>query len=220
MHYLAPGLRADIVRLVKCGKHLCRGDSEALSTLIANGNFVQEPNWESKEEVDRRWYAAYTTACHEKQVAEHLMIREIEHFLPLYTSKRRRTNGRIVTLECPLFPSYVFVQITRQERVKVLSAPGVLWFVGTSREATPLPSVEIETLRSRLHLCQAKPHPFLAIGEKARVRSGPLAGMQGIVLRHNKSARVVLSLDLIMQSIAVEVDVADLEPLDFRSTLS
>jgi transcription antitermination factor NusG len=65
-------------------------------------------------------------------------------------------------------------------------------------------------------MCHAEPHPFLGIGEKARLRSGPLAGMQGIVLRRAKSTRIVLSLDLITQSIAVEVDVADLEPLEFR----
>ena len=110
----------------------------------------------------------------------------------------------------------MFVRIARNERVKVLSVPGICSLVGTSREATPLPSAEIETLRSRLHMCHAEPHPFLGIGEKARLRSGPLAGMQGIVLRRAKSTRIVLSLDLITQSIAVEVDVADLEPLEFR----
>jgi transcription antitermination factor NusG len=189
-------------------------DSEALSTSIATGNFAQGLTW--AEDVDCSWYAAYTTPCHEKQVAKHLVVRQIEHFLPLYTSIRRWADGRTVTRECPLFPSYVFVQITRQERVKVLSVPGILSLVGTSKGATPLPSTEIETMRSRLHLCHAAPHPFLDIGEKANVRSGPLAGMQGIVLRHDKSTRIVLSLDLIRQSIAVEVDVADLEPAEFR----
>jgi transcription antitermination factor NusG len=144
------------------------------------------------------------------------MVREIEHFLPLYASIRRWASGRSVTRECPLFPSYVFVRITREERVKVLNVPGILSIVGTSRGATPLPTAEIETLRSGLHRYHATPHPFLGIGEKARVRNGPLAGMQGVVLRHNKSTRIVLSLDLIMKSIAVEVDVADLEPIEFR----
>jgi len=198
---------------------LSEGDSEALSTSFATCNFVNEPNWESKEGADLQWYAAYTTSCHEKQVAEHCMVREIEHFLPLYTTIRRRTNGRTVTLKSPLFPSYVFVQITRQERVKVLNVPGILSLVGKGREATPLPSVEIETLRSSLRRCQAVPHPFLAIGEKVRVRSGPFAEMQGIVLRNSKKTRLVISLDLIMQSVAVEVDAADLEPISFASRM-
>jgi len=68
-------------------------------------------------------------------------------------------------------------------------------------------------LRNGLHLLNATPHPFLAVGEKARIRSGALVGMQGIVLRPKNSTRLVLTLDLIMKSIAVEVDIADLEPL-------
>jgi transcription antitermination factor NusG len=187
-------------------------DGEALSTSVTDGSVVLKPVWQ--EAVDRKWYAAYTTACHEKQVAEHLKVREISHFLPLYTSTRRWASGRIVARECPLFPSYIFVQMTREERVKVLSVPGVLSIVGTSKGATPLPTAEIETLRNGLYLTNATPHPFLGVGEKARIRSGPLAGMQGIVLRHNKGTRIVLSLELIMKSIAVEVDVADLEPIE------
>lgn len=184
-----------------------------MSTSFVSGNSVQEPAREWKEDTDRNWYAAYTAPCHEKQVAEQFAVRQVEHFLPLYTSIRRWASGRTVTRQCPLFPNYVFVQVARKERGKVLSVPGILSLVGTSRGATPLPTVEIETLRSRLHMCQAVPHPFLGIGEKARIRGGPLAGMQGIVLRHPKSTRIVLSLDLIMQSVAVEVDLADLEPI-------
>lgn len=185
-----------------------------MSTSVANRVFAREPIREEQEE--RGWYAAYTVPCHEKQVTRHFMVREIEHFLPLYTSIRRWASGRTVTRECPLFPSYVFVHITRKEQGKLLSVPGVLSLVGTSRGATPLLIAEIETLRSGLHLYHATPHPFLDVGEQARVRSGPLAGMQGIVLRHNRSTRIVLSLNQISQSIAVEVDVADLEPVEFR----
>ncbi len=158
-----------------------------------------------------RWYAAYTSPCHEKQAAAHLAVRGVEHFLPLYTSIRRWTSGRVVSRQCPLFPNYVFVQVARSERAKVLSIPGVLSIVGTSREGTALPSAEIETLRNGLLLHDAMPHPFLNVGEKVRIRKGALAGMEGIVLRGNKSARIVLSLDLIMKSISVEVEAVDVE---------
>ena len=161
----------------------------------------------------RHWYAVYTSPCHEKQVAEHLRVREIEHFLPLYRSTRRWRNRSTVTLERPLFPSYVFVQACREDRRRVLSVPGILSIVGTSREAVPLPDSEIETLRSGLHLRNAEPYPFLKIGEIARIRSGPLAGLQGVILRQKKQTRLILSLDLIMKSVAVEVDAADLEPV-------
>jgi transcription antitermination factor NusG len=190
------------------------GDGEALSTLLTNGDVAPKSIWQG--ESDCRWYAAYTVSCHEKQVSEHLKARGIEHYLPLYTSIRRWASGRIVTRECPLFPSYVFVQMCREERGRVLSVPGILSMVGTSKGATPLPTSEIETLRSGLHRYNATPHPFLGIGERVRILSGPLAGMQGIVLRHHGGTRIVLSLDLIMKSIAVEVDEADLEPITPR----
>ncbi len=163
------------------------------------------------EDAGLRWYAAYTSPCHEKQAAAHLGARGVEHFLPLYTSVRRWTSGRVVRRECPLFPNYVFVQLAREERAKVLSAPGILSIVGTSREGAALPSAEIEALRKGLLLHDAMPHAFLKVGEKVKIRNGALAGMEGIVLRGNKSARVVLSLDLIMKSISVEVEAADVE---------
>jgi transcription antitermination factor NusG len=108
--------------------------------------------------------------------------------------------------------------MAREERVKILSAPGVLSIVGTSKGATPLSSIEIETLRKGLDLHNAAPHPFLAVGEKGRIRSGSLAGLEGIVLRHKNSTRIVLTLELIMKSVAVDVDIADVETL--RPTIS
>ena len=164
-------------------------------------------------EDGRRWYAVYTTPFHEKQAAEHLGVHEIEHFLPLYSLARRWKDGRRVILELPLFPNYLFVNACRAERIRVLRTPGVLSIVGTSRGAVPLPTTEIESLRNSLHLYNAAPHPFLNVGERARIRNGALAGMQGIVLRHKNSTRIVLTLDLIMRSITVELDAGDLEPL-------
>lgn len=161
----------------------------------------------------RNWYAVYTSPCHEKRAAEHLAAREIEHFLPLYSLARRWKDGRTVTREMPLFPSYLFVHASRGERAIILSTPGILSIVGTSRGPIALPMSDMESLRAGLRLCNAIPHPFLNVGEKARIRTGPLAGMQGIVLRQKNSARVVLTVDLIMKSVAIEVDAADLEPL-------
>ena len=133
-------------------------------------------------------------------MAEHLVIREIEHYLPLYQLSRRWKDGRRVTLQAPLFPSYIFVHAAHQERGKILGVPGILSIVGTSRGASPLPAAEIESLRDGLHLHNAKPHPFLTVGERARIRSGSLAGMQGIVLRHKNSTRIVLTLELICKA--------------------
>lgn len=196
----------------------CGRNGEALSQVLSCDTNLQAPVSPQDQNVDRNWYAAYTSPCHEKQVAEHLAIREIEHYLPLYQLSRRWKDGRRVALQAPLFPSYIFVHAARQDRGKILGVPGILLIVGTSRGASPLPAAEIESLRDGLHLHNAEPYPFLTVGERARIRSGSLAGMEGIVLRNKNSTRIVLTLELIMQSMAVEVDVADLEPL--RPTVS
>jgi transcription antitermination factor NusG len=161
------------------------------------------------------WFAVYTSSRHEKRVQQHLSQRGIEHFLPLYRSQRKWSDGSRVTLDLPLFPGYIFVSIRRFERVRVLEVPGVLAIVGgTGREPAPLPEAEMSALRSGLHLRHVEPHPFLTAGQKVRIRAGALAGMEGIVVRMKNSLRVVLTMDLILQSIAVEVDARELEPVD------
>jgi len=164
--------------------------------------------------VSRRWYAAYTKPCHEKRVAEHLEIRQIELFLPLYRSSRRWNNGCKVTLERPLFPGYVFVHIPPNERVRVLELSGVVSIVGTTREPTPLPDEDIERFRAGLHLAHAEPHPTLTMGETVRIRRGPLQGMTGVITRQKNSFHVVLTVDLIMKSVAVEVCADNVETID------
>ncbi len=160
------------------------------------------------------WFALYTTSRHEKRVAQHLSQRQIEFYLPLYRSKRKWSDGSKVTLELPLFPGYLFIHIRRNERVRVLAVPGALAVVsGTGGEPTPLPDATIEALRSGLELRPAQPHPSITTGRRVRIRKGALAGLEGIVVRNRNSFRVVMTLDHIMQSYAVEVDLDDLEPL-------
>lgn len=163
----------------------------------------------------RQWFAIYTTSRHEKSVAAHFERRSIEHYLPLYRSQRKWKDGSRVTLSLPLFPGYVFVHIQYEDRVPALEVPGVLWFVGKSgSQPTPLPEFEIETLRAALDPMRVEPYPLLVAGQRVRIRAGALAGIEGIVVRRNNSFRVVITLELIMQSIAVEVNVDDLETID------
>jgi transcription antitermination factor NusG len=161
------------------------------------------------------WFAVYTTPRHEKRIATYFTDREIDYYLPLYRSARRWKNRTVADVELPLFPSYIFVRIGRYERVRVLEVPGVLSIVG-GREPAPLPEFEIESLRAGLHLRQSEPHPYLVIGERARIRTGALAGMEGVLIRKKNNLRVVLTLDMIMQSVAVEVDADDLEAVGPR----
>ncbi len=160
------------------------------------------------------WFALYTTSRHEKRVAEHLAHREIECYLPLYRSQRRWSDGSRVTLELPLFPGYLFVHIQRNKRSNVLAVPGALVVVGgTGGEPATLTDETIEALRAGLRLHQAQPHPLVTVGKRVRIRSGALGGLEGIVVRHKNSFRVVMTLEHIMQNYAVEVDLDDLEPL-------
>ncbi len=158
------------------------------------------------------WFAAFTSPRHEKRVEQYLKQRDVEHYLPVYRSARKWRNGLKVVLDLPIFPGYIFVRINRTERVRVLEVPGVLAIVsGTAGEMAPLAEAEVEALRSGLHLRQAEPHPLLTVGQRARIRSGALAGLEGIVVRKSNSIRFVLTMDLIVQSIAIEVDGTELE---------
>jgi transcription antitermination factor NusG len=114
-------------------------------------------------------------------------------------------------LELPLFPNYIFVHMDRRDRMRVLEVPGVLSIVGSGSKPAPLPKFEIESLRANLQFRQIEPHPYLVVGERVRIRAGAMAGMVGVLVRKKSNLRVVLSLDQIMQSIAVEVDGEDLE---------
>jgi len=161
-----------------------------------------------------RWFALYTASRHEKRVAQHLSQREIEFYLPLYKSERKWSDGSRVTLDLPLFPGYLFIHIQRSERSRVLGVPGALAVVGgTGGEPACLPDTTIHALRSGLEARPARPHPLLTAGQRVRIRSGALAGFEGIVVRNKNIFRVVLTVEHIMQSYAVEVAVEDLVPL-------
>jgi transcription antitermination factor NusG len=160
-----------------------------------------------------QWFAAYTNPRHEKAVVRQFSARHLESFLPLYTSVRRWKNGCQVAVQQPLFPGYVFVHIPRRDAVKVLQVPGVVAIVGSGREPSPLEAQEIESLRAALPQRRYEPHPYLAIGDRVRIIAGPLAGMSGVLLRNQNHFRVVLSLELIMQSVAVEVGRDEIEAI-------
>jgi transcription antitermination factor NusG len=167
--------------------------------------------------TEQNWYAIYVRPSHEAQVAKRFSIREIEYYLPQYEVEHRWKNRCTRKLDLPLFPGYIFGHITPPERVRVLEVPSVLCVVGTAGRPTPLAASEIEAMRSGFEARNALPHPFLKVGERARIRRGALAGMEGVILRNKNSVRVVISLDLILQSVSVEVDWDELEPITASS---
>lgn len=162
--------------------------------------------------LEQRWYAAYTSANHEKRVAKQLGVRDVEHFLPLYESVRRWKDRRM-RLQMPLFPGYVFVRLALRERLKVVQVPGVARLVGFNGMPAALPEEEMEALRKGLeHGLRAEPHPYLAVGRRVRVTKGPLAGLTGTLLRWKGNWRVVLTLDLIQRAVSVDLDASDVKP--------
>lgn len=164
-----------------------------------------------------RWYAAYTSANHEKRVALQLSQRSVEQFLPVYESVRRWKDRRM-KLELPLFPGYVFVRIALRDRLCVLCVPGVARLVGFDGTPAALPDEEIDTLRAGLAGgMRAEPHPYLKQGRQVRVKDGPLAGMEGILIKRKNRARLVVSVELIQRAMAVEIDEADLEVLQGKA---
>jgi len=177
---------------------------------VASRGIRQEP---PAGYLEARWYAAYTCSRHEKRVAQQMEERQIECFLPQYKSVRRWKDRR-KELELPLFPGYVFARIALRDRLQVLTLPGVAHVVSFNGQPAPIANHEIEALRDGLSRnAPLQPHPYLKIGRRVRLRSGPMAGLEGILVRRKDKFRVVLSLDLIMRSVATEVDEADVEPL-------
>ena len=158
----------------------------------------------------QHWFALFTCANQERRVAAQLEARGVEHFLPLFRS-RRQWKDRRVLLDLPLFPGYLFARFAFAARVRALQARGVVRLVGGNGQPCPLPDRDIEAVRAGLGGgLRLEPHPYLTDGARARILHGPLAGMDGIVVRRKNGSRVVLSFDVIQRSVAVEVNESDL----------
>ena len=162
--------------------------------------------------IDPHWYVVYTCARHERTISEGLQRKSVESYLPTY-SELRRWSDRTVKIELPLFPSYVFVRIPHGERGRVLSTPGVVRFVSQGGRPYPLEDEEMDALKNALHCRSARPFPYLSEGKRVRVKNGPLKGLEGVIVRRKGLYRMVLSIDCIAKSVAVDLGAADLDLL-------
>lgn len=181
-------------------------DAQTTAATVISGAVCRDKS------AQANWYALYTCPRHEKRVAEQIKQRRVSCFLPLYRSVRRWKDRR-KELELALFPGYVFVYVAPKDRLAVLQLPGAVRFVTCKGHPVPLRDGEVEALMNGLTSgARMEPHPYLTIGRRVRVRSGPFAGAQGILVRRKDRFRVVLSVDLIMRSVSVEVDESDIQP--------
>lgn len=161
----------------------------------------------------RNWYAVFTVPQNEKAVVKHLDLREIDSFLPTYETVRVWKNRQRMRLVLPLFPGYLFVHVNQRERSKVLASPRVLHIVGNGREYVPLADAEIELLRSGLAGQRIEPYRELVVGDRVRIKSGAMRGVCGTLVKKGDGMRFVLTLELINQHAAVQVNAEDLEPI-------
>jgi transcription antitermination factor NusG len=163
-------------------------------------------------EDSRQWYALQTRSRHEKQVALRISAQSMEAFLPVHRSRHAWKNGVHANVELPLFPCYLFTKANRYDRHTILRLPGVVGFAASSSNPTAIAPADMEMLRTISEQLRAEPHPYLAVGDWVRIVAGPLAGMEGVLARRKQEYRVVLSVEAIMRSIAVEVSEFDIQP--------
>ena len=164
---------------------------------------------------DLNWYAVYTKARHEKRVATQFDEKRLCAFLPLLR-QIHKWSDRQSKVEVPMFSCYAFVRIaqTAEERLKVLRTPGVLGFVGSERQGTPIPDEQIESLQTALaHNIPFFPHPFLSAGTRVRIRGGSLNGVEGILVRHGSDERLVVSVELLHRSVAIRFEGYEIEAI-------
>jgi transcription antitermination factor NusG len=164
-----------------------------------------------------RWWVLYTRHQHEKAVAEMLSAKDFEVFLPLYESVRRwKDRKKLLTL--PLFPCYVFVKGGQDRRLQVVTTPGIHTILFHGESVAIVPEAEIQAIRKAVEgPFRVEPHPFLKCGQRVRVTRGSLEGVEGILVRKKNLYRLVLSVDMMAQSVAVEIDATDVEPVASRS---
>jgi transcriptional antiterminator NusG len=165
-----------------------------------------------------RWYALHTMSNCEARVATYIRAFGVEAFLPDYPS-RRQWNDRVKTIRCPLFPGYLFARWEKKITIEALGAPGLAHVVGVAGVPVSIPKEEIDSVRrlmdSGLTVCGC---PMLKTGERVRMRSGPLKGLEGRLERIKNQFRLVVSVELLSRSIATEVDVKAIEVLSQKRT--
>ena len=161
--------------------------------------------------LEPNWYAIYTVANQEKLVAERLEFYNIECYLPLFETVRRRTDRR-VTLRLPLFPGYLFVRIALGEKLQVLKTPGVVRIIGSTTGPISVPNEDIELLQRGLSApVKAEAYIYLKKGCRVRIVNGPFSGTEGILLRRKCGLRVVISIEVIRRAFTIEVAEKDIE---------
>lgn len=161
------------------------------------------------------WYAVQTRSRHEKVVAMRLQEQGIATFLPTIREEHRWSDRKKI-VELPLFSCYVFVKVasTNEQRLRVCRTDGVFQIIGVRGEGTPIPHEQIEAIQTLLtNKLPFKAHPFLKVGQRVRIKSGALAGVEGVLVGRSGERMLIISVDVIQRSMAVRIEGYDVEAI-------
>ncbi len=159
----------------------------------------------------RNWYALFTRHQHEKSVALALSNKSHEVYLPLYRSLRQ-WQDRAKQIWLPLFPCYVFIREGMDRQFQIVTTPGVLYIVGWGGRPTVVPHAQIDAIGRIIESClRVETHPYLQCGDRVRVKTGPLMGLEGILTRQKGVSQLIVSMEMLGRSVAVEIDVLNVE---------
>ena len=188
-------------------KAFCKPQGEAVPLPIETSNPASN------------WYALYTRHQHEKAVTQILTTKGFEILLPMYKSVRR-WKDRTKILSLPLFSCYLFLKGGLERRWDILNTPGIYDLLSSGGRPIVIPTSEINAIQQVVNSgFRLEPHPFLKIGERVRIKLGPLAGLQGLLVRQRNIYRLVLSVEMLGRAAAVEVDSFLVEKLNNSSVV-
>ncbi len=175
--------------------------------MLEKDTTQKEPSWESA----LSWYALYTKHQHEKKAADILRKKDFDVLLPLYSSIHK-WEDRKKEVFLPVFPCYLFVRSAPEQKLDILRTPGVFLMVSSAARPCVVPEQDIDMIRRISSVPdRIEPHSYLETGELVRVRVGPFAGLKGVLTRVKNRLRVVMSVELLRNSVSLEVDAASLE---------
>ena len=169
-----------------------------------------------KNAKENHWFAVHVKARHEFKVSERLKESDVEVFLPA-VERSRTWKDRKKLIHFPLFPCYLFVNITtsHEDKLTVLMTKGVVRFLGSiPGEPETIPEEQILSLKKVLERkVELDPYPYLQEGHRVRIKKGPLAGVEGILVEKAGKHKLILSVDILCQSTSVTIEAADVEKI-------
>lgn len=159
------------------------------------------------------WFALQVIPQHEKKVALMLEHKGFRQFLPTYKA-RRKWSDRVKMIDLPLFPGYVFCRTQRSSIGSTLGTPSIYRVVSFGGKPYPVPEEEITALQcvvsSKRDICS---YPYLTVGRRVQVKTGPLAGIRGFIAQVKNRDRLIISVDLITKSVSVTVQASEVSVL-------